>query len=177
MSAASTLRLVIFAYTHSIASGRSRSIIISMVYIPPIAGAQAQATRKTKRKEGSSSSGFSGYITEAEDSAVQEKPIGSNNGIAASNPLLGIQEISDDSFARKQDIRKGHASLDMLEEIRLALMCGGIPLSMFHEIEGVLKQQRSQTLTPELTDILDEIEVRLAVEHAKLEMALHNSGT
>lgn len=143
-----------------------------MVFITPISSAAAQAARKTKRKEASSASGFSGYMNEAEetDSAARAA---SASPISASNPLLGAQEISDDSLARKQAVRRGHSSLDMLEEIRIALMCGGVPLNMLHGIEALLRQERAAQPDPALQDILDEIEVRVAVEHAKLEMALH----
>lgn len=144
-----------------------------MIFLPPIQSGNTQSTRRAQRKEHGGDVGFSGYMREAEESdspSLRAAPPVS--GLAASNPLLGLQEISDDSFAKKQAIKHGHASLELLEEVRLSLMCGGIPLAMLHQLETMVTQERQQQPDAELQAILDDIELRVIVERTKLEMAL-----
>lgn len=148
-----------------------------MIFIPThpqIHSSSTQSTRRSQRKEQGGDVGFSGYMHEAEES---DQPLlratAPMSALAASNPLLGLQELSDDSFSVKQAIKHGHASLELLEEVRLSLMCGGIPLVMLHQLEAMVTQERQQQPNAELQEILDDIELRVVVERTKLEMALH----
>ena len=58
--------------------------------------------------------------------------------------------------------------LDNLEEIRLGLLLGTIPVSRLEQLAQLVRAQREQVNDPKLTAILDEIELRAAVELAKL---------
>ena len=58
--------------------------------------------------------------------------------------------------------------LDKLEEIRLGLLLGTIPQSRLEQLAHLVRAQREQVNDPKLTAILDEIELRAAVELAKL---------
>jgi hypothetical protein len=58
--------------------------------------------------------------------------------------------------------------LDKLEEIRLGLLLGTIPQSRLEQLAHLVRAQRELVNDPKLTAILDEIELRAAVELAKL---------
>ena len=58
--------------------------------------------------------------------------------------------------------------LDHLDDIRLGLLMGAIPISKLTSLVQVVKDQRDQVDDPRLASVLDEIEVRAAVELAKL---------
>ena len=70
------------------------------------------------------------------------------------------------------DSDKKHANsraaliLDRLEDIRQGLLIGAISKP---RLAGTIKETRDSELNPEMSDILDEIELRAKVELAKLE--------
>ena len=73
------------------------------------------------------------------------------------------------------DSDKKHASaraaliLDRLEDIRQGLLIGAISKPRLEELAGTIKETRESALNPEMSDILDEIELRAKIELAKLE--------
>lgn len=143
-----------------------------MITIPPIHMSNVATAKRAKRKDDAEESGFSGYMSEAE-AVDSPAPVAATASLAATNPLLSLQEVAGPSVADAKAIKHGHQSLDLLEDIRLSLMCGGIPLEMMHKIDMLVAAHRREPLSPNLADIVDEIEVRVAVERAKIEMALH----
>jgi hypothetical protein len=58
--------------------------------------------------------------------------------------------------------------LDHLEEIRLGLLLGTIPMAKLEQLGQLVRAKRDQINDPQLLAILDEIELRAAVELAKL---------
>lgn len=145
-----------------------------MITIPSLYGPTRQNSLRDKKKVAQGDSGFSDYIQDTSDTP-NCAPVASIAAASHSNPLLSIQEISDEQLAHKRAIRHSHDMLDQLDDIRLALMTGGVPMNMLREIDDLVAQQREQITDPELADLIDEIEVRAAVERAKLEMALQRS--
>ena len=73
------------------------------------------------------------------------------------------------------DSDKKHANsravliLDRLEDIRQGLLIGAISKPRLEELAATIKETRDSALNPEMSDILDEIELRAKVELAKLE--------
>ncbi len=87
------------------------------------------------------------------------------------NPMLALQEMPEEEFLLKQAVRQGKSMIDALEDIRYGLLGGTLPISTLARLEGLVQQQRATTSDPRLQSILDDIELRAAVELAKLEMA------
>ncbi len=58
--------------------------------------------------------------------------------------------------------------LDELEQIRLGLLLGQIPRARLEQLAQMVRARREQLDDPKLIAILDEIELRAAVELAKL---------
>mgnify|MGYP000586768809 CR=1 FL=1 len=82
--------------------------------------------------------------------------------------LLSIQEVDEDGRGRRQAKEHGEALLDRLDDIRHALLTGSLNPQ---NLDRLLKQIRSRRETlsdPQLREILDEIELRAAVELAKM---------
>jgi hypothetical protein len=57
--------------------------------------------------------------------------------------------------------------LDKLEEIRRDLLAGGIPRERLENLAQTLRARRAHVSDPRLIEIIDEIELRAAVEIAK----------
>ncbi len=124
---------------------------------------QTQGTKKA----GSAKGGFG----QALRNEVGKSDTSETSGVSSAsvvNPLLSVQEVPDAAEERKRAVQHGHSILDELEELRMGLLFGSIPLWQLEKLEGLVKRHRENLDDPRLLEILDEIEVRAAVELAKL---------
>jgi hypothetical protein len=83
---------------------------------------------------------------------------------------LALQGAPDSTErqARRRAVQRGDAMLDDLDEIRLGLLLGAIPRARLEQLAQLVRARREQVDDPKLMAILDEIELRAAVELAKL---------
>jgi len=82
--------------------------------------------------------------------------------------LLALQEISDEAGGRRRAIARGDRLLDALDGLRHALLAGALPRSRLEELGRLAAEAAPLTHDPRLAEILAEIELRAAVELAKL---------
>lgn len=93
--------------------------------------------------------------------------------LASLDALLALQELPDRTERRRRALRRGHDLLDQLDELRLALLDGAVPLSTLQGLRGRLRQRGDlPDDDPRLAALLGEIELRVEVELAKLEMEM-----
>jgi len=133
---------------------------------------------KRRKLGGSSSTSFAdmlGAVSEEEISASAS--LSDVSPAAGINNMLSVQEISDEEISRKKLVQKGKDLLDSLERLRQQLLIGGVPLAVLQELGGRLSLQRQMVNDPQLLAIIDDIELRAAVELAKLEMAAKDADT
>lgn len=83
--------------------------------------------------------------------------------------LLAIQEVGDSTAQPSAGVRRAEELLGRLEDIRVGLLEGAIPLDRLSGLVATVRTRRENTDDPRLNTILDEIELRAAVELAKLE--------
>jgi hypothetical protein len=108
-----------------------------------------------------------GGVEEA-DAVEASTPIAATVGMAG---LLGIQEMSDEEASRRRQMKHGRMTLEALESLRDALLVGSLPLATIRDLERIVSEERGRVHDPVLSGILDEIELRAAVELAKLQRA------
>lgn len=147
-----------------------------MFPISPINTVKTNRVTAKKKAAVSESGLFSGILSgvrEAAD-ASEVAPMSETSALAAANPMLMLQEISDEAHERKQALRYGKLTLDVLDELRHSLLIGAVPLRVLLQLEQLVKDQRRLRPDPELGAILDDIELRAAVELAKIEVAQQN---
>lgn len=82
--------------------------------------------------------------------------------------LLALQEVPDALERRRRQVRRGNDLLDRLDRIRDALLSGRLPLHVLENLSRALEAQREAVDDPRLREIVEEIELRCAVELAKL---------
>jgi hypothetical protein len=100
--------------------------------------------------------------------------LGSTAALAALDALLMLQAVPDAAERRKRALKRGHGLLDRLEELRLALLDGVLPRTTLERLQAGLVQQGEAFDDPELGGLIGEIELRVAVELAKLDtLAAH----
>jgi hypothetical protein len=86
--------------------------------------------------------------------------------------LLTLQEIADGQGGRKRALQRGDKLLDALDGLRHALLAGALPRAQLETLARLAAETTPLVDDARLQDILAEIEVRVAVELAKLDSAI-----
>ena len=133
-------------------------------YTKPVTTSRASGVKRSNSADGAAfadalSRAEGTLATDAMDATVATAPIASNLG------LLGLQEVSDEETQRRKMVKRGRFTLDALSGLRDALLMGSLPMSTLRTLEKAIAAERM------LESIMNEIEVRAAVEIAKLEMS------
>ncbi|HEY1961171.1 MAG TPA: flagellar assembly protein FliX [Rhizomicrobium sp.] len=89
--------------------------------------------------------------------------------IAAVESILTLQGLDDSTSGRSKGLVHGQQLLDMLDEVRDGLLCGGIPRTTLNRLAVAVGRRHETFADPNLQGVLDEIELRARVELAKLE--------
>ncbi|SNY94272.1 Class II flagellar assembly regulator [Cohaesibacter sp. ES.047] len=85
--------------------------------------------------------------------------------------LMALQGVEDALHGkRRKAVRRGHKMLDLLEEIRAALLGGGLPMSVLRQLER-LSDENELSGDDRIDELLIEISLRAQVEVAKFEQA------
>ena len=82
-----------------------------------------------------------------------------------------MQEVRGESAGRRRAILRSEELLDQLEDIRHGLLTGTLSKRRLIALRRIVEQKRDQVDDPQLTDILNWIDLRAAVELAKYDNA------
>jgi hypothetical protein len=123
------------------------------------------ALRRAPRSADDADDGFAAHLPSDEGHAAA---IGSVTRIAPTHNLLALQEVADATQSRRRAVKRGNDLLDRLDEIRHGLLLGTISPDRLVVLARNLREQRANIDDPQLIAVLDEIELRAAVELAKL---------
>ncbi|MFP6705789.1 MAG: flagellar assembly protein FliX [Alphaproteobacteria bacterium] len=104
-------------------------------------------------------------LTEMKAKVVQANQAGLD---AAS--LLALQEVPDAAERRRQAVLRSTDIPDELQQLRLGLLTGSVPRQRLQRLTKLLRDQPGGYADPQLGSIVVDIEVRVAVELAKLEL-------
>lgn len=122
--------------------------------------------KKTDKKSDGGS--FGSQVSSASEGTAPPTGATDVNMVAPVNNLFMIQEMNDEQPSNSKAYSSGITTLDYLEDIRLGLLTGKMPEDAIRKLETKIKSWRESTNDPKLNEILDEIELRAAVEIAKL---------
>lgn len=109
-----------------------------------------------------SGAGFSDFMSgdvDEVDGAVPAMPLSS---------LAMLNEVEDATESPKKAVERGHDMLDELEKVRDGLLFGGISVSRLENIQKLIAKKEGMVDDPQLAEVMEEIEIRAAVELAKL---------
>jgi hypothetical protein len=123
-------------------------------------------TRRGKRAGTSKSGEFSKMLPSGDAQAGDS--VGNVASLATVGSILALQEIGVDPDGDARGRQRGEDLLDRLDELRLALLEGRLPAAAIERLAEMVTARRAQVSDPRLAEILDEIELRAAVELAKL---------
>jgi hypothetical protein len=133
------------------------------------AAGPASKTAKTTKTSGGAFAESLKSLDQAEeaDEAQGVDAPASVNGIAA---LLVTQGVGDalEREAKKRLVDYGNDLLDKLEELRHGLLMGAVPKDKLIAMAQMVRSRRDSAPDPHLAELLNEIELRVEVELAKL---------
>ena len=111
--------------------------------------------------------GSATFTLPTKDSAAS----GRSASVSASGPLdtlLAVQAYEEPAERKKRQAKRGHDLLDGLDRLKAALLGGSVKVSELERLKDMLALRRENTDDPRLDDVLAHIELRAAVELAKL---------
>lgn len=126
--------------------------------------------RRSERKSGTGD--FAAHL----DGVGPGGPVGETGaavgpaGSGAVESVFALQEVPDATDDRQKSQAKAHGEelLDRLEALRRWIMAGAVPKEKLAELARLVRAQRRRTGDPRLEAIIDDIELRVEVEIAKL---------
>lgn len=124
----------------------------------------------TARSTGRTGGGFSlsqPGAPQASASAVSTTGVGGLTGMSA---LMALQGVEDATGRRRRAIRRGSGLLDRLDQMKLALLSGEAPDSALMSLSAALREARPDDDDDGLKAVLDQIDLRAAVELAKADV-------
>ncbi len=130
-----------------------------------IRGPSASERRK---KSGGDRGAFADQLREASETGEAAAAYEATPA-ATVDAVLAVQQVDDASAerGRGQMRRRGDALLDRLEALRAQILAGHLSKDDLARLAQMVREQRPRTNDPRLSDILDEIELRVEVEIAK----------
>jgi len=131
-------------------------------------------TNKTRKKTAASSDNTATFnallnATETSQDVSAKSEVEHTHTIPG---LLGLQEIEDNTPSpaeHKQTIEHGEALLERLHSLHQSILLGKIPAQELRAISERLAERKQTSPDPKIQAVIQEIEVRAAVELAKLE--------
>jgi hypothetical protein len=134
--------------------------------IDPLASRSLSPPRRKQRAEGPGSGDFAKQLADEVSSGASA---GGSASVGKVDALLALQEVPDSLAGEARAQKHCEDLLDELERLRLGLLAGALPRAQLVRLNRLLAERREQTRDPRLAAIVAEIELRAAVELAKLE--------
>ncbi|HEX2560441.1 flagellar assembly protein FliX [Phenylobacterium sp.] len=118
--------------------------------------------------------GGSGFRINFPQEAAGPAPVSGASGVtgvASVDALLTLQASGGPLERRRRAVGRAGRILDVLDEVRIALLGGNLTLGALERLQRAVREERDRTDDPALEGVLNEIELRAAVELAKHERA------
>lgn len=126
-------------------------------------------------KAGKSDGTFGAMVTSG---ATQTQGTAATQSIAKMDALLAVQAAGSatERAAKKRMRERGDKVLRQLDNLRLGILTGNLNLGEMVNIADVVASHRESIDDPQLTALLDEIDLRAQIEIAKIRKAMEHRG-
>ncbi len=140
---------------------------------------QSQKTSSSRKADKAKSSSGVGTFGSLLESSETEAPAHSAaTGVISSVDVLLAAQGADDPAqraARGRMRKRADDIIHQLDKVRLAMLTGSLSVGNLLDIADVVASHRERVTDPQLTSILDEIDLRAQIEIAKMRMAIEAS--
>jgi hypothetical protein len=127
----------------------------------PNGAALANAPASTRRAAGGKFNVSEGETTRSSAAA------GSLRSISTLDALMALQGVDDATERKKRAVAKGRKALDLLDDLKVAVLDGSIDSSTLARLKIASEGLVDGSGDPGLDQVLGEIDLRVAVELAK----------
>ena len=129
---------------------------------------------KKSGKAGSAGGASFGSMIGGADETEAPAHTSATGVIAGIDALLAAQETDDPAHraAKKRMRARGEDVLKQLDKIRLGMLTGTLSVGNLLDVADVVASHRERINDPQLSSLLDEIDLRAQIEIAKMRMAL-----
>jgi Class II flagellar assembly regulator len=109
-----------------------------------------------------------GTFTVSEDEAPRNTPAASSlRSISTLDALMALQGVDDPTERKKRAVAKGRNALDVLDSLKVGLIDGSVDGSTLSRLKVAAEGLTEGSGDSGLDTVLDEINLRVAVELAK----------
>ncbi|HEY8617406.1 flagellar assembly protein FliX [Phenylobacterium sp.] len=102
---------------------------------------------------------------------AESRGVSATSSLMGVDALLALQDVGGPLERKRRAVTRAGRILDVLDEIKVSLLDGNLSAHQLERLTRALRDERAATDDPKLEAVLEEIEVRAAVEMAKLEQA------
>lgn len=128
--------------------------------------------KKTRNGKTATGESFSVALSDSDDGAAAASTgVTGHSPVGSLDALLAAQATDDPLAGRRQAQTRGEAILDRLDMLRTDILLGRVPQARLEELSTLARSGRDTIDDPRLEEVLDEIDLRVQVELAKLSVA------
>ncbi len=127
----------------------------------PISGVQSKGAKKR------TASGSDQFTPIMGEEVPTSSPTAGGASIQGMDALLALQEVDEQAERRSRAARHGHSLLDTLESVRADLLAGHVSEDRLELLARQVSRRQSSG-DQKIDSVLEEIELRVKVELAKL---------
>jgi hypothetical protein len=117
-----------------------------------------------------STGGFSMPQTSGAGPAAAAAATAPASAVADVSALMALQGVETATERRRRAIRRGGTLLDRLDELKIAMLSGEAGDPALERLGRTLREERPEDEDADLTGLLQQIDLRAAVELAKAEV-------
>jgi len=132
-----------------------------------ITGPNSTSSVSSSKRKGVSRAGGETFAPEQAGQTAAAVSTQSAAAVQSVDAILALQSVGDFTEAKKRATDRAFDLLDVLDELKIALLEGGLPKAKLQALMQLLQSRRDATHDAQLEAALDEVEIRAAVELAK----------
>lgn len=117
-----------------------------------------------------SASGFAMPQASGATSASATQATAPASALTDVSALMALQGVESATERRRRAVRRGGSLLDRLDELKIALLSGEAGEATLERLGRTLREERPADEDAALTGLLEQIDLRAAVELAKAEV-------
>ncbi|MGL5448079.1 MAG: flagellar assembly protein FliX [Rhabdaerophilum sp.] len=129
-----------------------------------------QSLSNTRNARGSAAAGGARFTLDQGSPTAKAENAAPAAILGGLEALIAIQSEDTTKERRRRGVRRGQGLLDLLDELKIALLAGHLPADLQARL-AIAMRDESFSGDPRLDSILEGIDLRAAVELAKLRQA------
>jgi hypothetical protein len=112
--------------------------------------------------------GTSTFSIPQEESGTSPASVNATRMAGGIDALLALQGVDDPTERRRRSVARGRHALDVLEELKLAVLAGTLDATALNRLSAAAVDLKEPSGDRNLDGVLAEIELRVEVELAKM---------